>query len=307
MTPHSPSRSEQAEILRNAMLFSLTRHVWTNRRQADKTKVSTTADKTKLNLTKQLLSSPELDAITEHLAQIYDWCKNHAVTGTRKGMYFVKRDLISEFESRLLAAQTKLHNELIPAFAATYDESKVEMQLDETRGGLGDLYRESDYPLASELPGLFSIEWSWLALSVPDELPEEVRQRENVKLRESFERAQEDIRYALRAGFKKLIEHAQDRLTLRDGEKPKKFYDSTITNITDFFETFNARNILGDAELEAVVKKARAVVAGLPESIEDLKNTGSLRDAAASQFAEVAKSLNSLVIDKPRRQFNDEA
>jgi hypothetical protein len=44
-----------------------------------------------------------------------------------------------------------------------------------------------------------------------DDLPEEIRTRENQKLRESFEQAQEEIRYALRAGFKDLVDQIENK------------------------------------------------------------------------------------------------
>ncbi|MCU0785365.1 MAG: hypothetical protein MUF81_15195 [Verrucomicrobia bacterium] len=56
--------------------------------------------------------------------------------------------------------------------------------------------------------GSFGLEHLWFALSVPDELSEEIRVRENQKLRDSYAKAQEEITFTLRAGLASLVTHA---------------------------------------------------------------------------------------------------
>lgn len=294
-------------ILRQAMLFSLTRRVWSNRQQADKVHIQTTGDKKKLNLTKQLLNSPELDAINEHLNEVYKWSLNRAMPSTtiRRGIYFVKQTMISEFEARLIAAQRKLRDVLVPAFIRTYPLCVLAMRQPAAEGGLGDLFEETDYPSIEELskPDVFSIEWSWLALSVPDELPEEVREREVKKLRDSFKQAQEEIRWALREAFKQLVDHAVERLTPGPDGKVKEFRNSLVTNFEDFFDTFHARDLMDDAELQQVVAQAREIVRGLPDP-KKLRQQADLQYDTAKSFAKVGKVLDTMVATKPTRLFD---
>lgn len=298
----------QLQVLRNAMLFSLTRHTWSNRRKADKSRVQTDADKKRLNVTKQLMVSPELDAINEHLNEIYTWCLDRSMpsNAVRRGIYFVSRDMIQPFEAQLAQARRRLRDDLIPAFLATFDSCKEKMK-QPAPDGLGDLYLESDYPTKDGVRELFSIEWSWLELSVPGELPEEVRERENEKLRRSFEEAQEEIRYALRAGFKEMVDHAVERLTVKPGEKPKMFRDTLVTNFKHFFDTFEARNLMNDSELAELVEQAKAVVSGLPsEDAKQLRDVPAYRAIAAASFADLNRAMDTLVIEKPSRRFDFE-
>ena len=289
-------------LLRSAMLFSLTRRAWGNRSQGDKGCITTTADKGKLNMTKRLLSCPELQAINDHLNSIYMWCLERSMqsSAVRKGIYFVKRDMIPEFEAKLLAAVTHLNNVLIPELVAAYPDAKESMKLPAENGGLGDLFVESDYPSVEELRDSFAIDWSWLALSVPEELPDEVRTREIAKLRESFEVAQEEVKYALRESFRQVVAHAVERLTPKVDGTPKVFRESTI-NFEEFFETFHAKSMVDDAELMALVDQARAIIHNI--DIKQLRNQPRLQEQTAMEFAQVAKVMDTLIIDKPTRRF----
>ncbi len=297
----------QLQVLRNATLFSLTRHTRSNRRQAGKNRMQTDGNKQRLNVTKQLLVSQELDAINDHLNEIYTWCLDRAMPSSdaRRGIYFVRRTMVEEFEARLDIAQSVLKTDLVPAFLTTYDQCREKMKRP-APDGLGDLYVETDYPTQEVLADAFSIEWSWLSLSVPDELPSEVRERESEKLRRSFEEAQEEIRYALRAGFKEMVQHAVDRLSIKPGEKPKVFRSTLVSNFKQFFDTFQAKNLMDDTELAQLVQEAQNVVAGLPKNVDELREIPSIRASAAASFAELNDSLGSLVIEKPSRKFDFE-
>jgi len=277
-------------VLRNATLFSLTRNAWSNYRKADKSKITVTGSAThesggsssdtaanRVNVTKKLIESAELDAVRKYMNDMYGWCLARSMPSTaiRRGIYFVKNDQVLSFEDKLAEAQAQLRDVVVPAFLAKYEDAKEAAKKPASEGGLGELYNEDDYPTVDDLRGMFGLKWSWLQLGVPDELPDAVRGREVAKLKESFLEAQEEIRFALREGFKDLVSHAIDRLTPGPDGKRKIFCESTFEKFTEFFETFNARNLLEDEELEAVVAQAKEIVAGL--SVDDLRNEESRR------------------------------
>jgi hypothetical protein len=302
------TKTPSITLLREAMLFSLTLHQWGNRHKADAEHLlNTTGDKKKFNLTKRLVTSPELNAITQHLDDVYKWCGDRSMQAVtiRKGLYFVKRDMIPEFERHLTAAVRKLRDELVPAFVSTYPTQRDAMNKAADAGGLGDAWNAKDYPKPEELasPSTFAIEWSWLALSVPEELPEEVRVREIAKLQKSFEEAQQEIRYALRAGFKKLIDHAVERLTPGEDGRPKRLYaEAMVTNFQEFFDTFNARDLMGDHELRELVERARDIIKGT--DTDDLHEQASVRMDTALAFAKVGEVVDELVKAVPSRRFD---
>lgn len=302
-TKTTSSGTDTPGVLRNAMLFSLTRRAWSNRRRADKNKVETNADKKNLNLTKRLLNSPELDALMDHLQETYDWCLARAMPSTamRRGMYFVKRDMIPVFEAYLVDAKRQLSEKYLPKFIETYEECKLEMKMDKEQGGLGDMYNENDYPKPEDIPVMFDIQWAWLALSVPNELPEEIRERETAKLRESYEKAQDEIVSALREGFKQLVDHAVERLTPGADGKQKVLHATAVENIREFFETFSARNLMNDSELAGVVEQAKKILGDT--DIDTLRKEAPVRERIAAQFSDVTKVLDGLVTTRPGRRF----
>jgi len=273
-------------VLRNATLFGLTRCAWGNYRKADRSKVTVSGHATdgsaatnesvgnRVNVTKKLIESPELDAVHEHMNKVYVWCKDRSMSSTAickgKGIYFVKNDQVEIFEQTLTEARRVLHEEVVPAFLETYEQYKQAAKKPAAEGGLGDLYNEADYPSVEDLRKSFDLKWSWMQLSVPDELPDEIREREVQKLKDSFLEAQEEIKLALREGFKDLVAHAIDRLTPDADGKRKVFCESTFTKFTEFFETFSARNLMEDAELEAVVDQAKKIISGL-SGVDDLR------------------------------------
>jgi hypothetical protein len=325
------------EVLRNATLFSLTRSSWSNYRKADRSKVSIQGYSTDLdgattsvsdaatkrvNVTKKLVESEQLDNVRKYMNEVYDWCLKHCMPSTaiRKGIYFVKNNQVPVFEEKLTHALDELRSTILPSFLepnpnavledgspdvarrtfSPYELAKEAAKKPTVEGGLGELYDEDDYPTVEELRKAFNLRWSWLQLSVPDELPEEVRVREVSKLKASFLEAQEEIKLALRAGFKDLVSHAIERLTPGPDGKRKVFCESTFTKFNEFFETFNARNLMEDAELEAVVEQAKEIMKGLP-SVDDLRSAESRR--LASLIKQNEKKGNMVKVAELQKQL----
>lgn len=308
MKQSSPSK-QQLEILRNAMLLSFTQHAWRNRAKDSTNNIEVEANKAELRLTKRLVVCAQYEAIRTYMAGIYTWCISRSMlSSVRRGVYFVRRDMVEEFEAKFAEANEHLAKVLVPAFLAPegYAAAKERAKLprkEDGSGGLGTLYNEDDYPEADELRKAFYIDHSWLALSVPDELPEEIRERENDKLRKSFADAQEEIQFALREGMKSLIDRAVAILEPKPGEKEKTFKSNSLDKLNEFFETFRARNMMNDAQLEELVKRAKAIVNDMPNE-KRIRNNSNIRAQVAQQFKTVAANLDRLVSERPSRKFS---
>lgn len=316
-------QTTDVQILRSAMLFGLTRRMWSNRRMADRSKVKTTErdengnehDETvgdNLNVTKRLIRCEEYDAIVSHLTATYNWVQSRSMLacGVGKGVNFVRRDSVDEIIAKIEADREVLVNELVPAFIAAYPKAKENAKRPVNRrkpedGGLGSLYDENDYPTPERLAASFEIEYRVFALSVPDELPEEIRQRENTKLKESFERAQQEVLFALREGFTGLIEHAIERLKVKPGEKPKVFVaDAMIDRFMEFFNTFRHKNLMDDQALEDVVGRAQEIVEQFAPNLQNIKSNANMRNHVAGKLEEVKATMDGLLKDRPARRFD---
>jgi hypothetical protein len=214
-------------------------------------------------------------------------------------LYLVKLDMVEQFEAQLQQGAAELRDELLPKFQAAYPG-----QVNEARIALNGQFREKDYPDVDKLPELFGVEWNWIAFSVPENLPEELRKAEEAKLEKQFQDAEQQIITALREGFQKLIDHAIERLQTPAGEKPKKFDDTLVTNIEQFIATFSARNLLNDAELEILVTRAKDVLTGVTP--DRLRAGPTVRDQVATQFSEIKKTLDGMLVYVPSRKFDFE-
>ena len=69
-----------------------------------------------------------------------------------------------------------------------------------------------------------------------------------------------------------------------------------------FFDLFNAKNITGDAELEALVNRARSVLNG--KTTEDLKKNKNIRSVVKSEIEGIKTAMKSMVVEKQSRSFD---
>lgn len=89
----------------------------------------------------------------------------------------------------------------------------------------------------------------------------------------------------------------------RTKQELKSFHATTVTHLTDFFESFKQLNIGSNAELETLVDEATNAVAGI--DVGKLRKTEQDgRDSLRSPLAEIGERLQGLMIDKPRRSIS---
>lgn len=253
--------------------------------------------KARVKLTKQLIAADEFDKISSYLGELRQWVYINTVPSFfKEGFQLTGIEGVEPIEKRMRKAQTELAvlvNDLCAVFPSKIEESKL---------ALGDQFNGGDYPTAEELRQMFAISWNWVAFTVPEGLPAELRQVEQEKLERQFADAGEQIMIALRAGFQELISHATERLTVSPGDKPKKIYDSMIGNIQEFIDTFNQRNLMNDVELAQLVAKAREVLVGVtPQKLRDYAQT---KDKTQLAFAEIKGQLDKMITERPARQFD---
>jgi hypothetical protein len=222
----------------------------------------------------------------------------------KEGLFVVRKDLVQEFEDELQATLTKLQNDYIPLVRDEYPMSKERAKTTPVKqGGLGPLYREADYPPMSEFLACFGLEWQWLALGVPDDLPAALRQEAAEKLERQFTEAAEEVKNALRESFADLISHASEKLKpAAPGEKSPVFRDSMIGNIQQFCSVFESRNLMNDQELASLVGQAKQVLTGLQP--DRLRKYANVREATREQFDAIKAQIDTMITKQPSRRFD---
>lgn len=290
--------------LKTATWLRLTFRRWGNRRQGNLDAVSMDADKKRFHLSKKLLDSDTFDAIVRHQGQTKKFVLSRCnMSHVFEGCLVATPEVAERIDDELLAASKKLKEELVPAFMAAYATD-----IEDAKKKLNGQFCEDDYPAKYNLPFLFDIEWSWFEFKVPEDMPKTVVEREKAKLEEKFTEARQDIIDALRLSFEGLVASMADRLTIVPGEKQKIFRDSLVTNMRDFIEAFNDRNIFRDGDLEALVAKAKGLLDGVnPQLLRDnLRTREKIADAMTAMKKSMVKMIDGAIERKASRgrQFN---
>ena len=286
-----------------ALNFSVQR--WSNRKtvavsqeEADREKVS----KKRMRKTVKLTTSTVYDQIVSFQNETKKWVTARAMPSFFKvGIFMVKLDEYDTINSRITQDLGVLRTNMVPQLVA--DIKSIEY-LD--RQELGPYYNPSDYPTDITMPQKFGFTWLPIQFGVPENLPRELYEQARQKTQAMWMEAQEKILQALRMSFAELVNHAVERLTVPPGEKPKIFKYSTIENIQGFLETFNAKNVMNDQELAALVSKAQTVMAGVGDAnefSEQIRTDDGLRERMAEQFGGLKSAIDEMIINRPARKF----
>lgn len=263
--------------------------------------------------TKRLLVSPALDAVNELLTQTKEKLVGRfgimAPSNIQPGLFACRVETVAQAEAIIEDAQTKLALELLPAFRADFAPAIERARTARIKdGGLGPLFDASDYITEDEAAEAFGIEHYWLSLDVPENLPAELRAAAAEKLERQFTEAADEVKLALREGFQQLIAHAAEALKPGEDGAKKIFRNSLTDNIAAFCDSFNARNIMNDTELAALVSRAREVLTtidtGGKATADVIRKNASVRENVQAQFSAIAAELGAQIETERSRQFS---
>lgn len=273
-----------------------------NTKKASLAPVTVDADKSLLKLSKQLLDSPELEAIEKFDTSLKARVRKLAYTSYFKGgVHLIPIAQVPEADDILKDAMP-MRNALVDNAVAMY-----QTRINETLDRLDTMGSVTDYPTAERFRARFYLEYSYVTFDTPSRLKAisaEIFKQEKEKARAKLESVAGECQQAMRAGLVQLIEHLAERLTPGEDGKPKRLHDTTIGHLNDFLSTFELRNVTDDSELGAIVEQARAVMKGLDRKV--LKSDDLIRVKVLEQLSGVKAALDPLVIDKATRQITFE-
>ena len=279
------------------VLLSLKISKPSNRRKGDMSRIETDAEKDALGLSKELLDSPELIAIDKEDGRFKKWlCKKSLPSMFRAGVYRLPLEMLTKVDDALQRFSSD-RAALVDIFTRAYPE-----RIQEARDRLRSQFRPEDYPDAEAIRKAFSVQWSYLTATTPTEIgsiSREIYERERIKAQELAQAEAEECRFALRSLFAQLVEHMTDRLTPSEDGKPKVFRDSLVKNFQEFLGDCSARNVTGDRELDALVRKAQDLTAGLDAAY--LRKAEGVRDAVRDGLERMKPALDAMLTDKPTR------
>jgi hypothetical protein len=262
-----------------------------------------TTEESRVKSSKKLWDNCEqVDALATHRNAIGKWVRQRTLPSPiRAGILLLPKTLIDEAD-QYLTNMADEYTALGEKFIQVWDEAIAREQL-----ALGPNFNRADYDTPETIRARLKVDWSYVSFGVAEDLPAEIRLREQEKARGRLNEAVDTIQAVLRGEMLKLVNSVTEKLTGgRDGNKPKIFRDSLVENIKDFMKTFKDRNITDDAELDALVDRARALLGNVdPQALRDSE---SLRTSVATGFAEIQKQLDGMMVESGSRliTFDDE-
>jgi len=268
-----------------------------NSRKVSSSQVEVDADKALIRVSKNLVDSPEVQAIRSLDGDIrrylYDTCLPFDVS-----IHLLPLGLIEAVDERLRDFKAQ-RDELVEAFLHAYPRLCQEAAV-----RLRTLYNPADYPPVDEVRACFTLSWQYISYGVPEQLGEisaRIFETEREKAAQAMSQACDEIRQVMRASLLEMVNHLRDRLADQPDGKPQRLRESTVQKLRDFLATFDLRNVVDDHELRHQVEKARSLLEGV--STDELRNMPLVRASVREGMAQLAAQMDVLVSDRVSRKF----
>lgn len=256
-------------------------------------------DKRLVKASKQLLESPELEAIRSGDGKLRNYVYNICLPWSM-GTMLLPNDLLEEVNARCEMYEEERKG-MVDTFIEAYPSLCAKAAM-----ALGDLYRATDYPSSEAIRAKFYFAYEYQTVTLPEVLKEKgIYEIANEKLQAKIAQAGEEITAYMRTTLYELTSHLADVLTPSADGKPKRLFQTAITNIQDFLDTFKARNVTNDTELENVVSELHGLLTNSVHA-DVLKKDAALKEKVASEMAKVSGTLKTMVENVPGRVFRME-
>jgi hypothetical protein len=232
-------------------------------------------------------------AVTAVRGKIGAYWKSLTLPYPEPGVRLIQQDRLETFAEQMADFKTELDEAVV-----NLDRHYAELEVAAAER-LGQLFCADDYP--QSLQGLFDVQWEFPSVDPPDyllQLSPALYEQERARVAARFEEAVQLAEQAFCDEFSKLVAHLCERITGDDG---KVFRDSAVNNLVDFFERFRILNVRSNGQLDELVVRAQRAVRGV--AAQDLRDSQALRQQVATQLVRVQSSLDSLLINRPRRRI----
>jgi hypothetical protein len=251
-----------------------------------------------LSARKKLLDTrhPAYKEVTAVRGRVQSFWKGCTLPYPEPGVRLIKQDQVERFNAQMEEFRSELE-EAVAKLDRHYAELKAT-----ARRRLGQLYNPDDYP--PQLTGLFGIDWDFPSVEPPNylmELSPSLYEQERNRVAAKFEEAVQLAEQAFLSELAKLVSHLTERLTDDSTGQRKVFRDSAIGNLTEFFEQFRQLNVHSNADLDALVDRAKQIVQGV--QAQELRDNNGLRQHVAAQLTRVQTAVDGMLIEQPRRRI----
>ena len=274
------------------------------------------ADKDRVGVNKSLLKSQELSAIKtlDGLAVRWIYSRSYANEVIASGVYLVKMTAIPEVIEYLEKYQHERQQlvtrlcDVYPALVAS-DRQALKSEFN-TKDYPGVRFNSDGFIEVSKeaLAAEFKVEWEFKTFVTPDMLKvispalyEQALAKEQLKV----SAITDEVIFGVREEARKLVEHLLEKLTPSADGKAKVLHTSSVEKVQDFLSIFDkCKNLGDDTELSKLIAHLRESMSGVTK--DALKQQPDLRSSIQQDFQAAKVTLDSLLVDKPKRMFKFE-
>jgi len=289
-----------ARVMERTLCLSMTIHRWGVSRKASLGAVTVQADKALLGLRKRLLSSKKLTAIDAVADRARLYLKENALPSFFKsGVYLVPMEMVETIEAKMQVFKAEF-DDAVAEFLVEYPSLVGEMA-----DPLGVLYNPLDYPEVGKVAATFGFEWRYVSFDVPGRLKAisaVMFEQERNKAAAQIATAATEVQAALRVGLKGLVDGLVDKLQPGEDGKKRRLTAPSVEKLQTFLQTFDLRNITDDAEMAALVARAKDVIGGT--DVEALRTDKDLRESVLAAFETLQNDIEPLVLGRGARTLD---
>lgn len=282
----------------NTVFLRLSQTMIGNTRKVNNSQVEVDADKTMIRVSKQLLESPQLEAIRSFDGKVRAWLDSRCLP-FESGIRLLPVGLIEEVDAKLEEFGQE-RAALVDSFVSAYEELKAAAKVK-----LNGLYDPRNYPSVSEVRGKFAMEHQYLSFDTPatlSEISSDVFNREREKLAQRLDDAYTEARTILRETCRDLVGHLREKLEPTADGKRKRLHETTLTGLQEFLANFSVRNITDDAELTRIVEQAKAVLEG--RNVEALRDFDAVRSQVHQDLQAIESEIDRHLIQPAHRRLS---
>lgn len=298
------------QIARETVILRLSTHSLGLRKKLATADVAPDADEALVHVGKDVLDkgAEPIKAIRKADSQAAAWIKMRRIENPilAAGSHLIPLRLIPDVRE-FLAWYSRKREDLVWEFCAQYEDLKADAR---DRLAPQGLYDPDDYPDVDAVREAFSVEWSFDAsINLPEAMREHRDQVYRAVYAEQRDRAEsqwreatEEIRQALREGFRVLVSHMASQLAPDPQTgKPRKLYDSMLEKVTTFLDGFEARDLTRDGELGALVAQARQIAIGV--TTDGLRQDGTMREHVGAAMGRISEAIDGMISTVPGRRI----
>lgn len=292
-----PNIKDHSAIVNQVVFVRLSFGVLGNSKQVKEDILTTDADRAFLKVNKELLESPELKAIIKADANLRGWLKDRCLPYDT-GFMLLPKGMVDSVAPVLSDYQEVIRPDLVKKFLEAYP-----LRCEEATQSLGSLHKASEYPSIEEVKEKFYFDYQYLTFATPDaEKFQGIAAKADEQFKARLEEASISITILMRETLLGLVDHLKIALEPSKDGKKKRVFASSITNIQDFLDTFKARNITQDSDLEAIVADLENMIhPGF--DVDVLKQDESFKTDFHGKLSEITSNLKEIVEVKPGRKF----